>query len=667
MDESKFLILKETSLRDFRGITREFTFSPGKNIISGRNGAGKTRFLTSHNWLLHGVDSLNKTAFGIRPIVNGVVVGDSPSSVESVYEVNGSEFRLERCYSEVWGLPRGVSVPVKISNKTTYRLNKKTVKTKNSFDSSVGDIISPVKFDTELFGRKTSYEMFKIVTDPLYFAKMDYLDRRKVFGQMEGVCIDTDTIIEAVGLSPFLENSSVNDKQDICTDRQKEITKKLAALKTVLEEHTVILKSANQKTTGPEDAKRKVKFAGSAVDTAVQGITDFKSGLETVKKLSNLNSKLLGLQKDFNNKKASALKDFNATCQSIESKINYLANLKEVLKGKEKILLAVQKQYANQRDHIAHLEASKPPDDKRLCFNCLKPLEESMIAKSGENFNLKRADDLRSANGDLAELEKSGTEAMNTRNEYKRMIDKTEKEIADLRMIEKPSILKIENPEEIFLLEKEIADLNTKNGEVEIPVELTSALDSAKIALKEAQAIEADVKAAETSRKRIDDVNESKKLLSKEFSGVQKILDLIDEYNNQVASQTETIVNGLIGNDVTVRMFKKQENGNSKPVCDILMHGKPYDDLSSGEKVLAGLHIINAMQNHFKLYPPVFIENAESISLIPQMNCQTFELHHVRLFKDKERKIPHGDLVQGSIDHLFVGDLSDDLTTDVLA
>jgi hypothetical protein len=57
-----------------------------------------------------------------------------------------------------------------------------------------------------------------------------------------------------------------------------------------------------------------------------------------------------------------------------------------------------------------------------------------------------------------------------------------------------------------------------------------------------------------------------------------------------------------------------------------MVDGVPYRSVNTAGQIQASLDIINTIQHHYGIFAPVFIDNAESITEIPVMQCQTVEL-----------------------------------------
>ena len=73
-------------------------------------------------------------------------------------------------------------------------------------------------------------------------------------------------------------------------------------------------------------------------------------------------------------------------------------------------------------------------------------------------------------------------------------------------------------------------------------------------------------------------------------------------------------------------MFDVQLNGGLAPTCEAIVNGTPYNDLNTASKINAGLDVINALNYHFNVFAPVFIDQRESIVQLQQTDCQVISL-----------------------------------------
>ena len=75
------------------------------------------------------------------------------------------------------------------------------------------------------------------------------------------------------------------------------------------------------------------------------------------------------------------------------------------------------------------------------------------------------------------------------------------------------------------------------------------------------------------------------------------------------------------------KMFNILVNGGLEECCEVTFEGVPYSaGLNHGARVQVGIDIVRTLQNHFSFLPPVWVDQSESISSLPEMECQVIRL-----------------------------------------
>jgi len=78
---------------------------------------------------------------------------------------------------------------------------------------------------------------------------------------------------------------------------------------------------------------------------------------------------------------------------------------------------------------------------------------------------------------------------------------------------------------------------------------------------------------------------------------------------------------------VRFRLFNQLVNGGIEECCVFTVNGVPYDGgLNAAARTQGGLDIIRTLQKHYGIAPAVFIDNRESCTEIPVMDCQIVNL-----------------------------------------
>jgi len=81
---------------------------------------------------------------------------------------------------------------------------------------------------------------------------------------------------------------------------------------------------------------------------------------------------------------------------------------------------------------------------------------------------------------------------------------------------------------------------------------------------------------------------------------------------------------------IRFRLFVEQINGGIKEDCEVMVPGDgkmvPYPCANNAARLNAGLEIINALAHHWNKSVPVFVDNAESVTRLQQIDGQLIRL-----------------------------------------
>jgi hypothetical protein len=74
------------------------------------------------------------------------------------------------------------------------------------------------------------------------------------------------------------------------------------------------------------------------------------------------------------------------------------------------------------------------------------------------------------------------------------------------------------------------------------------------------------------------------------------------------------------------KLFEVQVNGALAECCETTFNGVPYSNLNNGARLNIGLDIINTLAEHYGFSPPVWLDNAESVTDILPTKGQQIRL-----------------------------------------
>ncbi len=124
---------------------------------------------------------------------------------------------------------------------------------------------------------------------------------------------------------------------------------------------------------------------------------------------------------------------------------------------------------------------------------------------------------------------------------------------------------------------------------------------------------------------RIQELKDQERGWSQQLADLEKLEFSADKYEKAKAEELEARVNGLF-KYAKFTLFSKLNNGGEEPTCKATFNGVPFSDLNTAGKILVGIDIINTLSAHYKVTAPVFLDNRESISVIPETAAQVVNL-----------------------------------------
>lgn len=634
----KEVFLKKLILKNFKKIqdlTVEFT---DKNtFICGGNGTGKTTLQDAFLWLLFGKDSTNRadTNFNIKTLgEDGKPILHLVHSVTGVLSINGRDVELQRNYVEKWG--SGVNAGVLQNHATEFYLNGVKLKTKKEYDAEVAAILPE--------------DVFRMITNPLYFPTMKAQDQKAMLLEMAG----NVTNEEVANINPkFQELISLISGRTL-EQLAKEIASKKSAIKDELKGIPGRIDSVRDAMPESEDwavlekeiadKKEKIKDIDSQLaDKSKQIEAEFKAKSELQKQIGN--KKLAKSQRE-NEIRQNANKSYHDILDNI-SKLEYQ------VKSKDAEISRKQEDHSRIKANIEALnndlevlrgkfyaidaETLQYPEGAFICPTCKRELEvEDIQAKQQElqdNFNLNKANRLKAVQNEgkekaakVEELKKQCSIIQATITQLS-----NEKEILVHNINEcKGNMPEEQDTQKIILsdptwlsLSNEIVDLENQLKAEAKPIDTTE-LKEAKAILSEA-IDELNKKLGkrdtiERSNKVIEDLEDRRDKNNEALAEQERLEFLVQDFQKEKDNKLMERINGMFSL-VKFSFISEKLNGNEAITCFCSVDGVPFADVNNASKINAGLDIINAICRSVGITAPIFIDNRESVNdLIPTMS-----------------------------------------------
>ncbi|MGL5460252.1 MAG: AAA family ATPase [Cetobacterium sp.] len=649
----KIINLKTLELKNFKGIkNKEIKFGEKTNIAAD-NGVGKSTIMDSFMWLLFDKDSSDRKNFDIKPFnVDGSIKHGLESKVKGILEIDGSLITLEKTYKEKWTKKSGEADKKFSGHETIY---------------SIDDIPTKKKDYEEKIKEICEEKLFKLVTNPNYFASLNWKEQREIIQAIIGQ-IDDDKVINYNSNLEMLRTQEFDSVENHRIRTQGTIKKLKEQLKQIpfrIDE----LESSKEEINVQEleNEREKVKLEIEKIDEVLQDsskgneillehkqrLFDLKNEYQEKENHAKLllNKPLEHFKKDLSNKKyevqnlAFEKKDIERNIVREESCIK---ELNENIKTNESKLENLRNEYRSVQKEEFELDINYTK-----CPTCNRELEnsEEIIKDFEEKFNFKKANRLKNIN---AVGKKLSLENEDTKNK----IEEVNNTLAELKeKLEKNNVQKSKVEQEIKDFESKINNFIPKEiefvGKAELENEIKMAkgdIDSFKLddnsELKEKkrnlvddlEGINKKIALFENNKKideRIEELGEEERNISINIAKYEKTLFLCEEFIRTKVELSEGLINKKFKN-IKFKLFNELINGGLEECCEIVIDGVPYSNANSASKINAGIEVINTLTDFYGVQAVIFIDNAESINEIAETNSQIVRLI---VSKDKELKV----------------------------
>lgn len=622
-------------LQNFKGCKKAAYTLDGKNTtITGVNGSGKTTIFDVVTWILWGKDSLDNAKFEVRPLDES---GEPIHNIDIVGSVvfdmeDGNEVELKKTQKENWVKKRGSENPVLQGNVNEYEIDGYP-KSDKEFKEYVNGIMSD--------------DLFKMLTNPVYFPNMPWKEQRAVVMKLASKVSDVELAKKLKKFEPLLDElSKATSTDDIKAKYQKsvnELKKKQTEIPVRIDE------ISNSKVDIDVSELELLKNSLNEQIAGVKNqISDTDKQCEEYQKLSDGIMELKFAASDLQRK---ANEELVAKKKEIQSKIDknneYLYNISDTIQKNNREIANYQydietaeRNRANLKSEWEKVNSEVFDESTTICPTCHREFPTEEIESIRSAFEKSKSDR-------LARIEAIGFEAKNNIENAQEMIPKLEqcnednlanqkkleKEVADLKkkLSALPTSIDISDTDEHKAIQKQIAEKEQAMG-------LMNDIDRHKHNLNShleglhAQLIECEKQIALSEKnveidERISELQAELKEVGTKIASQEKVLYLLDEFIKYKLNKISDSINSMF-DGVNFKLFDIQLNGGVKEVCKCTVNGVPYDSLNNGHRIIAGLQIIKALQKMYGVYLPIFIDNAESVNdfNIPDMDCQLIKL-----------------------------------------
>lgn len=622
-------------LQNFKGCKKAaYTFNGKNTTITGVNGSGKTTIFDVVTWILWGKDSLDNAKFEVRPLDEN---GDPVHNIDIVGSVvfdmeDGHEVELKKTQKENWVKKRGSENPVLQGNVNDYEIDGYP-KSDKEFKEYVNSIVSD--------------DLFKMITNPVYFPNMPWKEQRAVVMKLASKVSDVELAKKLKKFEPLLDElSKASSTDDIKAKYQKsvnELKKKQTEIPIRIDEI-----SNNKVDIDVSELDLLKNSLNEQIADVKNQISDTDKQYEEYQKLSDGIMELKFAESDLQRK---ANEENVAKRREIEDKIS---DKKFLVKQTEKTINSCERQLEANKEKSMALNgaivectsqykttlAIKIDETGLVCSYCGQEYPQDKKEQIKADFEKNKQTEIdkiielgKKAKADLEKENKTITSLNNQLESHRESLVMLNNAIAYLekQLSKLQTSIDISDTDEYKAIQKQIAEKEQAIGLMN-DIGLHKHNLNSHLEELQSQLIECERQIALSEKnvefdERISELQAELKEVGTKIASQEKIQYLLDEFIKYKLNKISDSINSMF-DCVNFKLFDIQINGGVKEVCECTVNGVPYGSLNNGHRIIAGLQIIKALQKMYGVYLPIFIDNAESVNdfNIPDMDCQLIKL-----------------------------------------
>lgn len=645
----KKIKLKKLTIKNFKGIRDlSMDFPENSHFILGDNGLGKTTVFDAFIWCLFDKNSTGEKDFSIKPLdAASNVIPDLENIVEAVINEDGIDTKFKKVHIEKWTRPRGQSEKIFSGHEISYFCNDVPLK-KSEYTAKVEQICTE--------------QLFKIITNPMYFTSLKWTEQRDLLFKMAGIKSDIDVardrkdfveLINGLGNKSLVEfKKEVSQKKKKIKEELEQIPARISEIKNTITSEMPdfqqiekdIAEGKSQMgiiTEQIQSEQKRVEEQNKQVYESKQKVENLKRDLQQIVQKTKHDADIVNIEKKGKIQQIETeIKNLELSINTYETTIRNNNLRADALKKENE---ALKQDYAKIKPEEIVID-----DSEFICPTCKQSLQVEDIEQKKqsmiENFNNQKAKK-------IAEINNKG--------------------MANAENIKQLEAVITEMLEKITVMKQKLSDLNSEKlvlqSELTDPITDEQAMqsDSYKQINEQIKALEnqipelkqADVKELEQKREwflneiselnkklgikdivdknniRIFELENQAKTLSQELATLEKQEFTIEEFTKYKISTVEDKINAMFV-IAKFKMYDQQINGGESETCVAMVNGVPFSDVNTGGKIQVGIDIINTLSSYYGVAAPIFIDNRETVTNIPYTQTQI-----INLYKDQNYKV----------------------------
>lgn len=635
--------LRKLRIENFKGCReRTIDFGSMTNIF-GANASGKTTIMDAFMWLLFDKDSTGATKFNIRPLdEEGKTIDNVEILVEAVLDVDGTGFTLQKVQKQNWVKKRGTDIITLQGNVNTYEIDSFPASEKE-FKEKIASIIPE--------------ELFKLLSDPRAFAVLPWKKQREILLKFISEITDADVLAADVDTYTPITDEVQAAPVEKCIEKAK---KAMAKLKDRQKELPARIDEASKSLVQIPDLA-DLELQRNALNEQLEAVRKQRDDTsEAYKLVAEIQAEIMQTKLDIGGIESRANESLDERrrearrihddleseayelFQKRQGKERELKQLQDSIEEKEKLRTSLGEKYKNAR-------ALTMDESETVCKLCGQVLPADRIDQIRADFEKNKADMVN-------KILEQGRKVKSEIDEGTAKTSSLEKEIAALKsswndvitqknkayetMNTIPASVDISENQEYQALQTKLSSLEMQLGNMDTGESLKKQLEIQERGIREElDAVNrqfAAVEANERVQERIDELKAEQKEIGQKVADQEQKIFLLEKFSRDKMDMLADGINSKFG-IVSFKLFEMQINGGMKDTCEMMVDGVPYSSLNSAAKMQAGLDVITALARLYNVSVPVWLDNRESVSEIPEVDGQVINLFVSA--KDKELRV----------------------------
>lgn len=632
------ILLIAIEIANFKGCkTLKVFFDEKITYVKGKNATGKSTIMDAFLWCITGKNSEDSTNFNIKAHdENGNAASGLDHNVTVILDCAGRIIKLSKTYKEKWVKKRGNDESEMDGHTTSYEINDVPMD-KKDYDLQIADMLDS--------------ELFKILSNPLYFNTMKWNDKRDVLMHLvqslsDEVPAEIANEVESAGsLENALKAASANKKK--MNKEREQIQPRIDELDKQKQEIRIDVKE--------EDNNNAKTWAEAMITEKQREIEtlNFESKEQKYKKaLQDLRLKKEEVLNEQKNEHRKKVHDEICTFKNLEIQLEQAKkeykNLEKINSEMMEVVKVSNGQIEELREQWLKLDREQINENlvavSNACPTCKHILpEEDILREKNMKLNLYREDKMKR----LEEIQAQGhrkAEALNIlqfdiKSNCEKLVSE-ECRIKELQSALAEQMITVEKiKEEVEMKPEAIQKIENEIEAIEKAIALASdetvseKIQEAKDKIKEYELKrdEAASKAIQFEQlkklnERIEELKQKAMQLSRSIAESEKIEMMIENYIRKCAEMAQEELNSKF-KTIKWRLFESQINGGISQTCTALVDGVPYSDANRAAKINCGIEIISVLSDYYGVSVPIFIDNAECINKILIDNVQQIRMY----------------------------------------